>query len=218
MPKQKSKQTHPIHFSAKYNHIRVLRHYIDSKGDLDSRDEWGQTPLMVAASCAHVKSVKALIEAGADVRACDKHGCASLTLAANALSRGGDAKKVVQMLLEAGADMEDRGGMGRTALMLAAERDHVELVRYLLEQGADPEAEKDDALRWEIKELEAIFAAWNFEEREEPIREGDPWDADPWEEPETECWRLIRVAAERAQIARSAGEAQAERKGRSGRL
>jgi hypothetical protein len=51
---------------------------------------------------------------------------------------------VVQVLLENGANIEDRDSEGCTTLATAAQCGHVAVVRLLLESGADPTAKDDD--------------------------------------------------------------------------
>lgn len=54
----------------------------------------------------------------------------------------GDADAVA-LALRAGADLEARDGNGRTALLLAATYDHVDVARVLVAVGADPDALDD---------------------------------------------------------------------------
>jgi ankyrin repeat protein len=46
--------------------------------------------------------------------------------------------KVLNLLLERGARIDDKDNRGRTALMIAAELDHEAAVDLLLAHGADP--------------------------------------------------------------------------------
>lgn len=46
------------------------------------------------------------------------------------------ASKTVKLIIEQGAELDERDNRGRTALMIAAERGHTEIVRILRESGA----------------------------------------------------------------------------------
>jgi len=48
------------------------------------------------------------------------------------------ALEVVSYLGDAGAHIDDRDARGRTALMIAAEGNHAEIVQLLLKHAADP--------------------------------------------------------------------------------
>jgi ankyrin repeat protein len=85
-----------------------------------------KTALMLAAAAGHLAVVEALLVADADP---------------NLTDQGAEAQLVPKSLLEH-MDPETVLGMGycfaRTALMCAAEAGHAEIVRVLLEAGADP--------------------------------------------------------------------------------
>ena len=55
-----------------------------------------------------------------------------------------DGLATVDLLLAAGAPVAPADNRGRTALMIAAERDHPEIVARLLAAGADPSARDRD--------------------------------------------------------------------------
>lgn len=63
----------------------------------------------------------------------------------SAASRGN--KKSVEVLLNAGADVEQDNGEGDTPLSLAAEYGHTGTVELLINRGANPRAKDDQALR-----------------------------------------------------------------------
>lgn len=87
---------------------------------------WG-TPLHDAAGKGDTATAKALIEAGADVRAADNiFGRTALHEAA----KNGHAA-VVMVLVKAGADICATDNRGQTALHLAAEKGHIAVVMWL---------------------------------------------------------------------------------------
>lgn len=53
---------------------KILKLFLAAQFDLEARNDGKQTPLMIAAFSGNCETVQALIEAGADVRAKDKHG------------------------------------------------------------------------------------------------------------------------------------------------
>lgn len=105
-----------------------------------SGDGW--TPLHLAAFFAEEGVAAELLGRGADVHARSTNATANTPLHA-ALAGRADAA-VVRRLVEAGADVNARGGGGWTPLHLAASRGSVALVDYLLSRGADPRARGDD--------------------------------------------------------------------------
>ena len=79
-----------------------------------------------------IESVRAFIEAGADVNARDAEGMTPLMYAA----KSGNIESV-RILIESGADVTAQDSERRTPLSLAAKRENAEIVRLLTEAGAD---------------------------------------------------------------------------------
>lgn len=96
----------------------------------------GQTALMWAAAENHPETVKALLAAGADMRAKTVNGFTALLFAVRA-----GHQDVVKLLLDRGADIDDAMGNGTSALTIATLNAHWDLGVYLLERGANPNAD-----------------------------------------------------------------------------
>jgi ankyrin repeat protein len=121
------------------DNARELKALLDSQ-DVNAKDSRGATPLMYAAAFGNARQMKLLLEAGADVNARNTFNATALIWA------GGDAVKS-RLLIEHGADINVRTQQGRTALMRAAKRNgNADLVRLLLEKGADVKAPGDTTL------------------------------------------------------------------------
>ena len=106
---------------------------------LDTPDKFGQTPLLRAADAGHTKSVRMLLDRGANVKHADDEGRTALSLAA---VRG--HKVVAKLLLKNGTEMNAQDKKGNTALALAAGKNHDAVVRFLLESGADADLADED--------------------------------------------------------------------------
>ncbi|EJW81990.1 hypothetical protein WUBG_07101, partial [Wuchereria bancrofti] len=91
------------------------------------------TPLHLACGYNRVKTVKILLEKGADVQAVDIGGLVPLH---NASSFG--HLEVVSLLLEAGADSQAEDLWNFTPLHESASKGRLEVVRLLAASGADP--------------------------------------------------------------------------------
>jgi hypothetical protein len=144
------------------------------KSKVDVTDEYGNTPLILAAQIGHVEVVKILIAAGANLRASDKHGEPLIHLVAES----GEIE-VMKVLLASGLKVDERsdatgpllyapdgnsgyshdvkrmiernGGSvstfsGYQPIHSAAEVGNVEMVKFLISVGADPQA-KDSSGR-----------------------------------------------------------------------
>jgi uncharacterized protein len=110
--------------------------------NVNAKEGWkGQTALMWAAAANNAAAAKVLIEAGADIEVRTKSGALTAYLFA---VRGGrlDASRV---LLDAGADVNEALPDGTSALVLAILNAHYELAAFLLDRGANPNA---DAQGW----------------------------------------------------------------------
>jgi ankyrin repeat protein len=122
----------------------------------------GARPIIVAMQYRHAEAAQLLLERGADIGVRDRSGNTTLHLAAQA----GDLD-LVRALLGKGADPNARtpkssapagargvaggGGFGRggpageqTPLMMAARGDHEQVMRALVEAGADPHLKAQD--------------------------------------------------------------------------
>ena len=91
--------------------------------------------LIEAAKKGEAEKVRALLDAGADVNAKDEHGATALMYAL-----GGEGKlypAIAKVLLDAGADVNAKAGNGVTAVMLAAFSGDAELIKLLLDAGAE---------------------------------------------------------------------------------
>jgi hypothetical protein len=89
-----------------------LAKYISNDGDVERRNESGETPLMLAVSRWPYAAAR-LLSAGADVSCQDNRGWTALHHAVNANSVDG-----VRLLLEHGADCGTKDGEGLTPLVM----------------------------------------------------------------------------------------------------
>jgi ankyrin repeat protein len=116
----------------------ILLQVTDKKKLINTRDEDGALPLHLAASHGQEKMVKFLLHTGADVNKFDRSGYSKKTALHWAALKNYPA--IVQLLLDAGANIEAKTNNGKTALMFAAGKGYKGIVQLLLERGADVHA------------------------------------------------------------------------------
>jgi ankyrin repeat protein len=126
----------PAHQALLAGDLIAWRRALGAPADFpQTRDECGATCLELAIYHAPVSLVEELIEMGAEVNY-DRHaGFPSLFAAVDRQAPG--HVEVVRLLLEAGADVQQRGINDYTALHYAATRDDAFVVELLLQHGAD---------------------------------------------------------------------------------
>uniref|UniRef100_A0A1I7XDJ4 ANK_REP_REGION domain-containing protein n=1 Tax=Heterorhabditis bacteriophora TaxID=37862 RepID=A0A1I7XDJ4_HETBA len=105
--------------------VDILLNYRAHVNLIDEED--GLTPLIVASGRGFTTIVEKLLEADAQVNACDKFGSTALIWA----SRKGHLP-IVQLLLNAGAEVDAVGMGSSTALMLATKGNYLNVVDLLL--------------------------------------------------------------------------------------
>jgi len=132
-----------VHEAAAIGDVERLRQLLTSDRSQVQRvaaDGW--TPLHLAAFFADMATVALLLAHGGDVAAVSANATANTPLHAAIAGRGDPG--VIRALVDAGADVNARGGAGWTPLHLAASRGDVALVEYLLARGARADAAGDD--------------------------------------------------------------------------
>jgi CubicO group peptidase (beta-lactamase class C family) len=106
-----STQSVSLHMAALQGNIGVIRQHIKAGSDLNEKDAYGSTPLIIAATFGKTEAAKALIEAGADMTIRDKYGSTTLHIAALFCRT-----EIVKALLDKGANKYLRNNSGSTAL------------------------------------------------------------------------------------------------------
>lgn len=155
----------PVMLAARVGNAEVMKLLLAHGGDANAKEpSQAQTALMWAVSQRHADVVKVLLEGGADFRAQTKAPAGKAPAmaaggdgnrayaAAGVLSKPGSGNGVTpllfaarvgdlesaKLLLEAGANVNDTGNDGLSALGLATVRANVPLALYLLDHGANP--------------------------------------------------------------------------------
>jgi ankyrin repeat protein len=132
-PVQLTPEEQALMESAYMGNLEDVRRLVLSGTTVDVKDEERRTPLMFAAFNGHAPVVEYLLDAGAEIDAKDRNGRPALMYASS-----GPFAETVVLLLTRGAEVDVQGTLeGFTALMTAAAEGQVEVVRCLLDHGAD---------------------------------------------------------------------------------
>lgn len=110
----------------------VARALLTKGANVNTKDETGATPLILAARNGHNAIMRVLIANGANLDAQDTDGHTAL-MQATKKGNGTSAK----ILLDSGANPNAQNHSGQTALMLSADRNRNYIAKTLLKKGAD---------------------------------------------------------------------------------
>ena len=148
----------PLMAAARSGNPRVVEQLLAKGADANARGPRGQTALMWAIAERHPDAVKVLLAHGADVHARSEawsqvmavpphgmleynraipHGSNTALMFA---ARAGDLESA-KLLVAAGANVNDQDAWGVSATAMAAHAGHREVLEFLLERGANPNAD-----------------------------------------------------------------------------
>ncbi|KAL6268769.1 hypothetical protein P5V15_001894 [Pogonomyrmex californicus] len=130
----------PLMEAASAGHVDIVTLLIAHGADVNAQSTSGNTPLMYGCAGGHEEVVRVLLEAGANVEDHNENGHTPLMEAASA-----GHVQVAKILLDHGAGINTHSNeFKESALTLACYKGHLEMVRFLLEAGADQEHKTDE--------------------------------------------------------------------------
>ena len=125
-----------LHWAAQWDHAEIADLLIGAGANVNAADNYEVTPLALACTNASAGMVRKLLKAGANANAAQANGETVLMTCA----RGG-VLDAVNPLLTRGVDLNAKeASHGQTALMRAAWEGHTQVVRALIDHGADVHA------------------------------------------------------------------------------
>jgi uncharacterized delta-60 repeat protein len=110
------------------NNGEAAEQAIQHGADVNARSNSGATPIFNVVQNNHIDLFNLLAQAGADLKARDKHGFTLLHWVSN--------PDIAKALITAGADVNAQTIDGRTPLQSAALNNHIEIAKLLLNAGA----------------------------------------------------------------------------------
>ena len=152
----------PLHNACSYGHYEVTELLVKHGATVNVSDLWKFTPLHEAAAKGKYEIVKLLLKHGADATKKNRDGHSPLDLVKEGdqdvvdLLRGdsalldaakkGNLSRVQKLLTPENINCRDSAGRNSTPLHLAAGYNNLEVAEYLLEQGADVNAQDKGGL------------------------------------------------------------------------
>jgi ankyrin repeat protein len=127
----------PLHLAISKMERRGAELLLKHGANIDLRNNKHQTALHLALQHSHPNIIPLLLEKGANVDAQDDDGSTPLH---RAISRADVELSRVELLLDRCTNINLRNNKGQTALHLASQHGRINIMRLLLEDGADVDA------------------------------------------------------------------------------
>lgn len=132
-----------LHATNKKNNFNEIKDLVEAGANINTYSRWYQfpfieTPLNNAAKLSDLQLMEFLIQRDADVNAHSPF-CSTLSYTisnSNDKKKESDVKKMVQLLLDAGARIDFSPGVGTPPLVYAILKEYKSVIRLLLERGA----------------------------------------------------------------------------------
>ena len=122
--------------ASQFHHKEIIKILLDHNADVNFKNYLNKTALeYVANNDNNFDIAVEFINRGADVNAVDNENATPLMYAAS-----GNAKKILNLLIEHNADINIQTKSGYTALILAAMHNHINIVKILIKNKADVSA------------------------------------------------------------------------------
>ena len=129
-------QDSPYLYAGAEGRLEILRMTLDNGADLASVNRYGGTALIPAAHHGHLETVRLLLNTSIDIDHVNNPGWTAL-LEAIILGDGGETYiRIVDVLIDAGADVNLADNSGVTPLSHASERGYTEIGDLLTISGA----------------------------------------------------------------------------------
>jgi hypothetical protein len=126
-------KTTPLSIAVMDGNIEIAKYLLQKGATVDLQDRHGHAALMLAAASNQLECVRLLLANKADVEMRRHDGTTALLAAAEA-----EHSEMIELLLsQGGANIDIQDGMGWTPLMLAVRTRNIQLVRLVLEKGAN---------------------------------------------------------------------------------
>ena len=117
--------------------LKYIKYFVSQGADVKAKDDYGTTPLHIAAGEKNSELVKFLVSKGADVHAKNNDGITPLHFAENL--------DVARLFVSKGADVNAKDDKyGATPLHIAVAAGNIEIIEFLVSKGADINAKDKD--------------------------------------------------------------------------
>ncbi len=125
--------TTALHWAVYHGQVELVKALLRAEAEVDTRNDYGSSPMMEAATVGNAEVLKLLLDAGADVESANPEGQTALM----AVARTGNLA-AAELLIERGANVNaaEQWG-GQTALMWAAARRQPAMIDLLVKHGAE---------------------------------------------------------------------------------
>ncbi len=133
----------PLLNAAQYGTVEYMKQLIGKGADKKTRNKEKHTLLTIAASYKKADAVKYLLQNGSSPNEQGQYGWTALTWAIFSTDYMNydipdDIKATIDVLINAGADLNQKDDDGNTVLIHAAQQKALVLIDYLISKGANP--------------------------------------------------------------------------------